>query len=67
MSRAKVRRDDKGTGADYINTQRAIDKGLNEKTKRDRGVGKLDPGHAQRGKPEHQTDVDVKKAGRTKH
>lgn len=67
MSKAKVRRDEKGTGADYVNTQRAIDEGLNEKMKRDRQTDKLDPEHARRNKPEHQTDVDVKKAGRIKH
>ena len=49
MSKAKVKRNDSGDGADFINMQRATDEAKNEKMKSERDENKLDPEQANRG------------------
>lgn len=68
MSKANVRREDKGSGADFINKRRALDEAVNEKLKFENGENKLDPRSANN---KTKTTLDpqdsTKKTGRTKH
>lgn len=56
---------DKGTGADFINQQRAVDEAINERLKSEAGKDKIDPRRAN--DVEHKPDHSQKKTGRTKH
>lgn len=65
MSKTDVRREDRGTGADFINEQRAVDDAINERLKSESGKEKIDPEQAS--DVEHKPDHSQKKTGRTKH
>jgi hypothetical protein len=68
MAKTNVRRGDTGPGADFINTQRAVDDATNERIKSENEDNKLDPRTANnRNKVEHRPDPSVKKTGRHKH
>lgn len=43
MAKTNVRRGDRGSGADYINTQRGVDDAINERLKSENQDNKLDP------------------------
>lgn len=60
-----MRRDDRGTGADFINEQRAVDDAINERLKSESGKEKIDPRKADN--VEHKPELSQKKTGRTKH
>ena len=67
MSKANVRREDKGSGADFINERRAVDDAVNEKLESESGENKLDPRSANnRTKATHDPHDSTKKTGRTK-
>ena len=67
MSKANVRRGDKGSGADFINERRAVDEAVNEKLKSESGEDKLDPRSANnKTKAEHDPEDSTKKTGRSK-
>ncbi len=64
MSKTNVKLNDHGTGADFINHQRAMDEAKNEKIKSEQGSEKIDPQQANR--PDNrsrETDVSEKKSG----
>jgi hypothetical protein len=68
MAKTNVRRGDRGPGADYINTQRAVDHAINEKLKSETDQDKLDPRTANnKTRTEHKPDPSQKKSGRIKH
>ena len=67
MSKANVRREDKGSGADFINERRPVDEAVNERLKSERGEDKLDPRSANNKTKARQDPNDsTKKTGRTK-
>lgn len=67
MSKANVRREDKGSGNDFVNERRAVDEAVNEKLKSERGENRLDPRSANnKTKAEHDPQDSTKKTGRTK-
>jgi hypothetical protein len=55
----------KGPGAEFTDQQKNIDQAINENKKSATGKDKLDP--EQQNNVDYKSDVDVKKAGRTKH
>jgi hypothetical protein len=55
----------KGPGAEFVEQQKNIDQAINENEKSRTGKRKLEPG--QPNNADYKSDVDVKKAGRTKH
>ena len=68
MAKTNVKRADNGPGADYINTQRAVDDAINERLKSETDNEKLDPRTANnKTKVEHDPDPSLKKSGRIKH
>lgn len=68
MAKTNVRREDEGDGADFVNTQRAVDDAINEKIKSEDDSDKIDPRAANnQRRTEHKPDVSQKKAGRPKH
>ena len=70
MAKSNVKRRDNGPGADYINTQRAMDGAINErlKSEADNDNEKLDPRTANnKTKVEHDPAPSQKKSGRIKH
>jgi hypothetical protein len=68
MAKTNVRKGDRGEGADFINTQRAIDDAINEKLKSNTDSEKLDPRLANnQNKTEHTPEHSQKKTGRSKH
>ena len=68
MAKTDVRREDRGTGADFINERRAIDDAINEKLRSESDDGKIDPRTANnQNKTEHKPEDSLKKTGRTKH
>lgn len=68
MARTNVRRGDRGTGADFINEQRAVDDAINERLKAGNEQDKLDPRTANnKTRAAHTPDLSQKKTGRTKH
>lgn len=68
MSKANVRREDKESGADFINERRAVDEAVNEKLKSENGENNLDPRSANnKTKATHDPQDSTKKTGRTKH
>ena len=65
MSKAKVKKDDKGPGADFVNLQRSTDQAKNERIKSERDEDKLDEADANRSenRDEASTTVSQKKTG----
>jgi hypothetical protein len=68
MSKANVKRNDKGHGADFINQQRARDEAKNEKLKAQLETDKLDPEQTNRGNSRNDSsDVSRKGIGSGTH
>ena len=62
MSKANVKRTDEGSGADFINSQRARDEAKNEKLKTQLGKNKLDQRDVSN-KSAHDDRSDVSRKG----
>lgn len=68
MSKANVKRNDKGHGADLINERRAVDEAINERMKSEGETDKLDPRTANnKSNAEYEPRDSTKKTGRSKH
>jgi hypothetical protein len=68
MTKSNVKRDDKGSGADFINEKRAVDDAINERFKSESESDKLDPRTDNDSrKTEYDPNDSTKKSGRTKH
>jgi hypothetical protein len=68
MAKTNVRRGDRGSGADFINHERAIDEAVNERIKSETDREKIDPRQANnRRRADYEPDLSEKKTGRRKH
>lgn len=64
MSKANVKRGDKGHGADFINSQRSRDEAMNEKMKSENDQDRLPPEQANRqNNRDSSSDVSQKGTG----
>ena len=67
MAKTNVKRDDHGSGADFINERRAVDDAINERMKSEEETEKLDLRSANnKNKASHKPQDSTKKTGRTK-
>jgi hypothetical protein len=62
MSKANVRREDRGTGADYVNQQRAVDEAMANKAKQERSDADVNRIKNRNG-DNHKRDISQKKTG----
>jgi hypothetical protein len=65
MSKANVRRGDKGHGADFVNQQRAMDEAMNEQSRLKKESNEPGVTTVKRHTSDHKRDASEKEIGRT--
>lgn len=67
MARTNIRRGDRGSGAEHINRERAIDEALNEQRRIKKESGLSGINTIKRSTSDHERDASEKQSGRKNH